>query len=336
MRNSQQISILMPVYNTANYLKECLDSIIRQTDENWELIAVDDFSTDQSYQILQEYATKDSRIKVLKNNQKGIIGALRVAFQYSSGQYITRMDSDDRMMPKKLEVLKDLLLKNGRGYVATGLVMYFADDELKNGYKQYEAWLNDLTRSGTNFNAIYKECVIPSPCWMTHRADLISCGAFDHDDYPEDYDLCFRFYKNKLKVVGSSLTLHLWRDYPNRTSRTDERYSNQQYFDLKLKYFLDLDYDDSRPLIIWGAGRKGKELAKKLHQQKLPFYWLCNNRKKWGVEIYETKLQNFELLPHLWKPQVIVAVAAPDGKQEILQFMHENELRPGENYHFFC
>jgi hypothetical protein len=171
---------------------------------------------------------------------------------------------------------------------------------------------------------------------MTHREDLLSCGAFDHDEYPEDYDLCFRFYKQKLTVVSSSLTLHLWRDYPSRTSRTDARYSNQQYFDLKLKYFLELDYDDTRPLIIWGAGRKGKELAKKLNQYQLPFYWLCNNRQKWGVEIYNTKLQNFEVLPHLWKPQVIVAVAAPDGKQEILQFLHENELKQGENYHFFC
>lgn len=336
MENNQKVSILMPVYNTASYLKACLDSIIQQTDQNWELIAVDDFSTDDSSHILQQYAQQDSRIKVLENKQKGIISALRIAMQHSSGDYITRMDSDDKMMPKKVEILKKSLIKAGKGHVATGLVMYFSEDELKDGYKKYEAWLNDLTISGTNFNAIYKECVIPSPCWMTYREDLISCGGFDHEDYPEDYDLCFRFYKNKLKVISSSETLHLWRDYPTRTSRTDKRYSNQQYFDLKLKYFLELDYDDTRPLIIWGAGRKGKALAKKLRQQQLPFYWLCNNQQKWGVKIYETKLQTFEVLPHLREPQVIVAVAAPDGKQEILQFMHENELKPRENYHFFC
>lgn len=336
MREAQKISVLMPVYNTAIYLRECLDSIVRQTEQDWELIAVDDFSTDDSYQILEAYALQDTRIKVLKNNKKGIIGALRMAFANSSGFYITRMDSDDRMMPKKLELLKKLLLEHGGGHLATGLVMYFADGELRNGYKKYEAWLNDLTIKGTNFEAIYKECVIPSPCWMTSRTDLMACGAFDREDYPEDYDLCFRFYKKQLKVVGSPHTLHLWRDYPNRTSRTDKRYSNQQYFDLKLKYFLELDYDDTRPLVIWGAGKKGKSLARKLHQQALPFYWFCNNRRKWGVEIYETELQNFELLPHLWKPQVLVAVAAPDGKQEILQFMQENELHPVEHYHFFC
>lgn len=336
MVEGQPVSILMPVYNTAKYLHECMDSILRQTEQDWELIAIDDFSTDNSWSVLEQYARKDSRIKIFKNNQKGIIPALRLAFQKSSGQWITRMDSDDRMMPRKLQCLKQLLLEKGKGYVATGLVMYFSEEVLGNGYQKYEKWLNELTRSGTNFSAIYKECVIPSPCWMVHREDLLHCDAFNPNYYPEDYDLCFRFYKSGLKIVASNNTLHLWRDYPERTSRTDERYSNQRFFDLKLKYFLELEYDDIRPLIIWGAGRKGKELAKKLKQAGLPFYWFCNNRKKWGAKIYDTELQNYHLLPHLWKPQVIVAVSAPEGKQEIQDFMEENRLKPGEHYHFFC
>ena len=336
MVEGQPISILMPVYNAAHYLPECLDSILRQTEQDWELIAIDDFSTDNSWSILYQYARTDSRIKVFKNKKKGIIPALRLALQQSSGTFITRMDADDRMMPQKLTCLKELLLKKGRGHVATGWVMYFAEGKLGNGYQRYERWLNDLTTTASNFSAIYKECVIPSPCWMVYREDLLNCEAFEPNYYPEDYDLCFRFYKYGLKVVSCTQTLHLWRDYPERTSRKDECYSNQRFFDLKLKYFLELEYDDIRPLIVWGAGKKGKELARKLKQRELPFYWFCNNRKKWGVKIYDTELQNYHLLPHLWKPQIIVAVSAPNGKEEIRSFMQENYLKPGEDYHFFC
>ena len=58
-----------------------------------------------------------------------------------------------------------------------------------------------MTKDAVNFRALYKECSIPSPCWMTHREDLKMVGGFDSDRYPEDYDLAFRFAKAKLKLA---------------------------------------------------------------------------------------------------------------------------------------
>ena len=127
------ISILLPVFNTAKYLSECLFSIQSQTETNWELLAVDDFSTDQSLEILNAFAKKDTRINVFKNTEKGIIPALRLAFKKSNGKFITRMDSDDKMMPQKLEILKALLQKKGNGHIATACVKYFAEEGLKEG-----------------------------------------------------------------------------------------------------------------------------------------------------------------------------------------------------------
>jgi len=330
------ISILMPVFNAGPFLQECLESIGRQRESKWELLAVDDFSTDDSLEILEAFAEKDSRIKVFQNVEKGIIPALRLAFEKSSGEFITRMDADDRMMPTKLLQLKSLLLQFGGGHVSTGLVQYFSETGLGEGYRRYENWLNELTKTARNFEEIYKECVIPSPCWMVWRKDLFRCGAFEPDTCPEDYDLCFRFYKNRLRVLGSDEILHLWRDHPGRTSRTDDRYSNNQYFDLKLPFFLDEEYDPSRPLVLWGAGRKGKRLAKMLHDQQLPFYWLCNNPAKWGIELFGTNIQNYELLPQLQNPQLIIAVAAPQDQKEILEYLHQHGLKPGAHYFLFC
>src|SRR5690606_8064492 len=124
------ISILTPFKNSAAYLHEYLESIINQTYQHWELLIVDDHSIDNSYNIVASYAKKDERIKVLKNEGKGIIDALKLAFKNSSGEYITRMDSDDLMASKKLEIMLQDLKTHGNGHIALGLVHYFRDGEL--------------------------------------------------------------------------------------------------------------------------------------------------------------------------------------------------------------
>ncbi|MCW9041214.1 MAG: glycosyltransferase, partial [Flavobacteriales bacterium] len=81
------ISIIMPVKNTSLYLSECLNSIINQTEKNWELIAVNDHSTDNSKEILASFANQDNRIKVWDNTGNGIIDALQLAYSKSSGTF---------------------------------------------------------------------------------------------------------------------------------------------------------------------------------------------------------------------------------------------------------
>jgi len=202
------ISILTPVKNAEKYLQQCLDSILVQSHEDFELILVNDHSTDRSLEIMQYYALQDARVHVHNNTGNGIIDALRLAFSESQGQYITRMDADDKMHPQKLELMSAKLKEKGRGALAVGLVEYFSAAGIGDGYKRYSQWLNALTSTETNFTDIYRECVIPSPCWMIDREDLIACEAFQPNRYPEDYDLCFRFYKNNIKVLGIQTVMH--------------------------------------------------------------------------------------------------------------------------------
>jgi glycosyltransferase involved in cell wall biosynthesis len=116
----QLISIIMPVKNAGKFLHECLQSVKDQTEVNWELIAVNDNSTDYSKEILQHFAQNDARIKVLDNQGSGIISALHTGYQITRGNFIHRMDADDVMPIIKLKVLKQLLLENGKGNVITG------------------------------------------------------------------------------------------------------------------------------------------------------------------------------------------------------------------------
>lgn len=330
------ISILTPFKNTSVFLTECLNSIVNQSFANWELLIIDDHSTDDSYDVVMQFAKKDARIKLFKNTGHGIIEALRLALKHSKGQYITRMDSDDIMYSNKLDILLNNLLTFGKNHVAIGLVKYFNHKGIGSGYARYETWLNTLTKKGDNYSEIYKECVIPSPCWMIHRDDLMTCDAFNPNRYPEDYDLTFRFYKHGFTCIPCDTVIHQWRDYSTRTSRTHEHYAQNYFLDIKLHYFLELDYDASRPLTVWGAGSKGKNIAQLLVEKQIDFMWICDNPKKTGKHIYNQKLHDFQYLSQLQNPQSIVTVANENAQHEIKLYFNTQKMEAMMDYFFFC
>ncbi len=330
-----EVSILMPVYNASSFLQECINSIIAQSEQNWELIAVDDFSIDNSWTILNHYAFQDQRITCLKNNKKGIIPALRLAFENSIGDLITRMDADDIMPIDKIFSLKTLLEIRGNSFIATGLIKYFPEETVQDGFRLYEKWLNNLSSKETNYEEIYKECVIPSPCWMISRSDLIKAGAFNSDIYPEDYDLCFRLRNAGIKVSSVNKIMHFWRDHECRVSRNGENYADNKFLDLKMHHFIPNDYKKEKQLILWGAGKKGKLIAQALIQNKIPFHWICNNPSKIGHNIYGVSLKSASEFPFGKNQQVIMAVAQRNSGLEIVQSL--NKFKADNNsFEYFC
>ncbi len=330
------VSILTPFKNTERFLSECLESIIQQSYTYWELLIIDDHSTDDSYELVKKFAKNDNRIKLLKNDGIGIIDALKLAYKHSSGEFITRMDSDDIMLPNKLDVLVSNLKMHGKKHVALGLVEYFNANGVGPGYKSYELWLNKLTKTGNNYDEIYKECVVPSPCWMLHREDLEACGAFNPNIYPEDYDLTFRFYKHGFICIPCDTVIHKWRDYSTRTSRTHVHYAQNHFTTLKIEHFLDIDYDTSKNLVIWGAGTKGKLMASIFIKRNIPFDWICDNPNKIGKDIYGKQLLNFEALDTIENPQSLITVANKEAQKDIRQYLKKLNLVPFKDYIFFC
>ena len=331
------VSIVMAIKDTAIYLPECLDSIIAQTYQNWELIAVNDHSSDETPEILAEYAQKDPRIRVFHSDAPKLIPTLQYGYRFVKGELINRMDSDDRMPDYKLQVLVDEWQKYGKGTVIAGGTEHFVDEgSVGEGFLKYERWLNEVAKNETHYQEIYRECVIPSHCWIIHKDDFDSVDAFNPLVYPEDYDLCFRFYRQKLNVVGIDKILHHWRDRSNRISRTWEEYKDNRYFDLKLRFFYELDRDRSRPLVIWGAGRNGKDMARNIQSYDDTFQWVCDNDNKIGKDIYGVRMRHFEDILTLEKPQIMIVVSSPDGKNEIQSLLNEWKLTPAKDYWFFA
>ena len=330
------VSILTPFKNTASYLPACLNSILDQSYANWELIIINDSSTDNSFDIVKSFAQNNERIKLYNNPHQGIISALQFAYANSKGQLITRMDSDDIMAKNKLETMVNALTLYGKGHIALGKVTYFSHTKISAGYIQYQKWLNALTEKGNNFNEIYKECVIASPCWMVYREDLENCGAFNYENYPEDYDLTFRFYKQGLKCIPSDTVLHYWRDYETRTSKTQSAYALEAFVKLKTMYFIEIDHNNLRPLVIWGAGYKGKIVAKELLDKEIPFYWISENPNKSKKLIYGQKLRSLETFNELINPQSIITFSNENSQKQLHKFFNDRNMIELKDYFMFC
>lgn len=307
------ISIIMPVKNAMPYLTECLQSIINQTFQNWELIAINDNSNDDSSHTLIKFSQFDKRINVFENDGNGIISALKTGYKHSNGKYITRMDADDLMPTYKLEKMYSTLIKFPKTTLVTGYVKYFSENGIGPGFDRYEKWLNKLVDNNLHHKEIYKECVIPSPCWLTTREAFEIAGGFDSNIYPEDYDLTFRFHLSGIKFVGIKDTLHLWRDHQKRTSRTHEHYAVNSFLHLKISYFLKLNYNSDKKLVVWGAGKKGKVIARLLIENDIQFEWVCNNPNKIGISLlgktwrdsknWFKKSENYQCICIVSKPQ---------------------------------
>lgn len=109
MENKPKISVVVPVYNDESYLNQCLDSILSQTFKDFELILVNDGSTDFSFKICEEYAEKDNRIRLFSQENKGLSASRNIGIENAVGEFITFIDSDDYIHPDCLKKLYNVV-----------------------------------------------------------------------------------------------------------------------------------------------------------------------------------------------------------------------------------
>lgn len=131
MENQPLVSIIIPVYNVENYLRECVDSALNQTYKNLEIILVDDGSTDSSGKICDEYIEKDERISVIHKTNGGLSDARNTGFKQSSGKYVYFLDSDDYIAENTIETLVLIAEKDNSDIVFFDAVSFADTDDFE-------------------------------------------------------------------------------------------------------------------------------------------------------------------------------------------------------------
>ena len=124
-----EVSVTMPVYNTEKFISESIESILNQTFEDFELILVNDFSSDNSLKILNNYKKKDKRIRVINNKKNlGTVKSRNIALKAAKGKYIAVLDSDDISNKKRLNIQKTFLDKNKHIYLVGSSAIFIDKD----------------------------------------------------------------------------------------------------------------------------------------------------------------------------------------------------------------
>ncbi|XOV67330.1 MAG: glycosyltransferase family 2 protein [Fluviicola sp.] len=315
-----KISILLPYRNAAKWIEDTIKSILGQSHDEWELIAVDDHSEDETTEILQRF--QDSRIQITKNYGEGIIPALQTALQRATGDFITRMDADDLMPKKKLEVLLQNV-STGR-CIVTGKVQYFAENTVSEGYKKYESWLNERVNKTDHYDHIYRECVIASPNWLAPIELIRTDRIFEQLQYPEDYDMTFQWRKLGYEIISLNEITHLWREHPERTSRNSEVYDQPSFFQLKLDWFRKTE--KGKTLGVFGTGPKGKQVVELL-QNDFEVSWYDHE-----FERFNTKLNGFEIQnPKECDCDLLLIAVYPENKTRLENLVTRLKYTLGKN-----
>jgi len=239
--NNELISIIVPIYNTEKYLHQCLDSILNQTYTNFEVLLVNDGSTDSSGIICQEYVENDSRFRYFEKNNGGVASARNLGLERSGGgAYITFIDSDDWVEPNYLDVLYTALKENDTD-VAISTYKRFAQDGvfyLRSYSREDDEFLNIGTRSRDSFLEI-----LPRLGELDHsfysisskliKRKIIGNLLFDEQiSYAEDLNFFFHLYLGVESVVYV-------RDY-TYVYRTHDASTSQNINELKVLHELEI------------------------------------------------------------------------------------------------
>ncbi len=204
------ISIIVPVYNVENYIKDCLDSILNQTFCEFELILVDDGSTDKSSEICDEYASKDNRISVIHQTNRGLSAARNTGLEKAKGNYIGFVDSDDTITKNMYQVLYDNLIE----YQADLSVCSVYEKRKNNRWQIEQPKYENVVKiySGTeliNYLTYQKyQTLLPMANNKLYRRELIEHIRYPNGKIHEDEFIIHELLFHAKKVVISKAQLY--------------------------------------------------------------------------------------------------------------------------------
>lgn len=222
---TEKITVIVPVYNVEHYLSKCLDSILKQTYQNLEIIVVNDGSTDNSGGICQEYAQKDSRIIYIEKENGGLSDARNAGLDRMTGSYVTFVDSDDWIEQDYVEVLYNKLTEY-QADVSVGNYYSYNEDEGMyyfhiNGDSYYEKVFDNVSI----FENLYesqemKSFALISAWGKLYKASLFDYIRFDKGKLGEDGYMNQKLYLLVQKVIYINQGLYAYRQRSGSITKT--------------------------------------------------------------------------------------------------------------------
>lgn len=238
--NGPKVSVILAVYNGENYIKDAINSILNQTYSNFELIIIDDGSSDSTATIVKSFT--DSRIRFIEQENTGLAATLNRAINLSNGKYIARQDHDDLSFPLRLEKQVDFLETNPEyAILGTNSIIWEKDTPTNRGHR------HPTDFATLNFKLLF-DCFFVHSSVMLRKEALDQIGLYTTDPNrqpPEDFELWSRIVR-QYKAANLNETLLVYRELPSSITRTvNFKEKLIQICSENLAFMAQLDHPDN-------------------------------------------------------------------------------------------
>lgn len=306
-----KVSIVLPTYNGEKFIKESIESVINQTFTDWELIIVNDCSTDGTQEIIEYFLKIDKRIKCIKNlENKKLPNSLNVGFRVAKGELLTWTSDDNVFLPNALQEMVSFLESNLNSYMVCAKMQII--DETGRFIRMHSEY--------NEFDMLYNDCV--GACFMYKRCVITDVGEYDPNRFlVEDYEYWLRILLHYGKIDSINKTLYKYREHSKSLTGKRKKDIYEQLLRLKKDYVVDiinkyyykkdvicntyyelkfrnmvnediedkckqicpeikdeLEIDNKKDIIIYGAGEYGNKAYQK-YKDKIVFYVDINQNK---------------------------------------------------------
>ncbi len=260
-----RVSVVLPAFNAAATVARAVESVRAQTFSDWELIAVDDGSTDGTRAILTDRARGEPRLRVLRQDHAGVAVAANAGAAVARGEFIARMDADDVSQPERLAAqvaFLDQVVNRAVGVVGCG-VEFGGDRAAQAGYALHVDWVNSLVTPEQIALNRFIEAPLVNPSVMFRRDLVARHGGYRDGNFPEDYELWLRWLDAGVRMAKVPRELLTWHDSPIRLTRIDARYAPEAFFRMKAEWIAReaARVAGGRRVFVWGAGRHTRKRA---------------------------------------------------------------------------
>lgn len=248
---NEKVSIVMTSYNYADYIKEAIESVLAQTYTNWELVIVDDGSTDNSIEVINSYIQKDSRIKLFQHENgqnKGLSYSLKLGIEKAESEWIAFLESDDKFTPNSIEEKINTIKNNPNIDLLFTDLELFQDNEMISSFNKYFDYINtdffnrSISQFINNFPILITRMnLIPTFSVVILKKSIIeNCDFFPPCKASVDYYLWAQLSKHNIYYLNKKLTC--WRLHSNSyINRDKHNWFTRCYFYLKIYYFTIAD-----------------------------------------------------------------------------------------------
>ena len=241
------ITIIVPVFNVERLLQNCVDSILNQTYTNLEILLIDDGSQDRCSEICDEYAKKDSRIRVFHTENRGLSAARNLGLQEAKGDYIGFVDSDDWIEPEMYDVLLVKMRATGANICVCG---YWSEGE---SFTKQSRYTNALYRWEDTLTALIHGKIGNYTWNKLYRKDVFEGVSFPVGRYYEDVDTLCKVLSNSGTVAVLDTPKYHYRQ---RTDSITNSHNGNNLFDYANAYLARLKYLEERHPLIFAENKE--------------------------------------------------------------------------------